>query len=261
MRVLLALSGPVGVGKSSFCEVLKTRFGADRLSTRELLLTTGARSEREDLQAAGERLDRETDGKWVSDAVAEKLSEHGPRVVIIDAIRIKKQIDHIRRAFGDRLRVWHVFIDAEDEVLRERYRNRASLIGEFADYDQLKESETERAIRTLKAVADRVVDASRCEPASVAAQAVAGLGLFPLEIEPLVDIAVGGQYGSEGKGHVCSYLASSYDMLVRVGGPNAGHLAALPEKIIRTAAVRNSGQPEGRHRHRCGRDALSRASA
>jgi adenylosuccinate synthase len=231
MRVLLALSGPVGVGKSSFCDVLKARFGADRLSTRGLLIATGAKRERGDLQAAGERLDRETDGKWVSDALAERLSKDGSDIIIIDAIRIKKQIDHIRRAFGHRLRVWHVFIDAEDEVLRERYRNRASPIGEFVDYDQLKESETERAIRSLKAVADRVVDASRCQADSVVAQALAGLGLFPLEIERLVDIAVGGQYGSEGKGHVCSYLASGYDMLVRVGGPNAGHWAALPEKI------------------------------
>jgi adenylosuccinate synthase len=39
----------------------------------------------------------------------------------------------------------------------------------------------------------------------------------------LVDVMVGGQYGSEGKGHVASYLAGEYDFLVRVGGPNAGH--------------------------------------
>ena len=231
MRILLALSGPVGVGKSSFCEVLKSRFGATRLSTRELLLATGAKGEREDLQAAGERLDLDTDGKWVSDALVKELSGDGPDIVIVDSIRIKKQIDHIRRAIGDRYRVWHVFVDAEDDVLRARYAKRDSPIGEFANYDDLKRSATERAIRSLKAVADRVVDASRCEPDSVAAQAVAGLGLFPLEIERLVDVAVGGQYGSEGKGHVCSYLAPGYDMLVRVGGPNAGHWAALPEKI------------------------------
>lgn len=230
MRVLIGLSGPVGVGKSSFCDVLKARFGAERLSTRELLLATGAKSEREDLQEAGERLDRDTDGKWVSDALAEKLSEDGPDVVIIDSIRIKKQIDHIRRAFGDRFRVCHIFVDADDDVLRARYAERDSPIGEFADYDDLKRSTTEREIRSLMGIADRVVDASRCEPDSVVAQAVAGLGLFPLEVERLVDVAVGGQYGSEGKGHFCSYLAPGYDMLVRVGGPNAGHWAALPKK-------------------------------
>src|SRR5579863_7977730 len=32
-----------------------------------------------------------------------------------------------------------------------------------------------------------------------------------------------GEYGSEGKGHISSYLAREYDLLVRVGGPNAGH--------------------------------------
>ena len=30
-------------------------------------------------------------------------------------------------------------------------------------------------------------------------------------------------YGSEGKGHIAAYLANDYDVLVRVGGPNAGH--------------------------------------
>jgi adenylosuccinate synthase len=39
----------------------------------------------------------------------------------------------------------------------------------------------------------------------------------------LVDVYVGGQYGSEGKGHIISYVVPEYQVLVRVGGPNAGH--------------------------------------
>jgi len=38
-----------------------------------------------------------------------------------------------------------------------------------------------------------------------------------------VDMVIGGQYGSEGKGQIAAYLAPEYDVLVRVGGPNAGH--------------------------------------
>lgn len=38
-----------------------------------------------------------------------------------------------------------------------------------------------------------------------------------------VDILVGGQYGSEGKGVIAAYLANEYSAHVRVGGPNAGH--------------------------------------
>lgn len=36
-------------------------------------------------------------------------------------------------------------------------------------------------------------------------------------------VLVGGQYGSEGKGAIASYLADRYDVHVRVGSPNAGH--------------------------------------
>ncbi len=38
-----------------------------------------------------------------------------------------------------------------------------------------------------------------------------------------VDVIIGGQYGSEGKGQVAAYLSHEYDILLRVGGPNAGH--------------------------------------
>lgn len=237
MRLMLALSGPVGVGKSSFTEILERRFGAVTYSTREMLQKWGAEPERKVLQNAGEAADRDTDGSWVADELGRVLTAAPDQVVIVDAIRIKKQIDHIRSRFGGQWRVWHVFVDADDAVLAERYARRERKIAEFAEYDQLKDSETERVIRSLKSVADRVVDATRCEPASVVAQAVAGLGLYPLELERLVDVVVGGEYGSEGKGHVCSYLAPGYDMLVRVGGPNAGHKAVLPPRSEPTTYV------------------------
>ena len=38
-----------------------------------------------------------------------------------------------------------------------------------------------------------------------------------------VDIIVGGQWGSEGKGNIVSAIAHQYDVMVRTGGPNAGH--------------------------------------
>ena len=49
------------------------------------------------------------------------------------------------------------------------------------------------------------------------------LRLYGEESAGWVDVIVGGQYGSEGKGQIAAYLASDYDLLVRVGGPNAGH--------------------------------------
>ncbi len=58
-------------------------------------------------------------------------------------------------------------------------------------------------------------------------------------------VVVGGQYGSEAKGHVCAYLGEQEDDLlaIRVGGPNAGHTAidngtAFPFRTVPVAAVR-----------------------
>ncbi|WP_455917604.1 adenylosuccinate synthetase [Pseudomonas cerasi] len=41
-----------------------------------------------------------------------------------------------------------------------------------------------------------------------------------------MDVLIGGQYGSEGKGNIVAYLAREYDVMIRVGGPNAGHTVA-----------------------------------
>ena len=53
------------------------------------------------------------------------------------------------------------------------------------------------------------------------------LGLSPRHDEQLVDVLIGGQYGSEGKGQIAAHLAPEYSLLVRVGGPNAGHRVYL----------------------------------
>lgn len=40
----------------------------------------------------------------------------------------------------------------------------------------------------------------------------------------MITAVIGAQYGSEGKGKVIEHLAQDYDVFVRVGGPNAGHV-------------------------------------
>src|SRR5438552_3687721 len=44
-----------------------------------------------------------------------------------------------------------------------------------------------------------------------------------------ITVIVGGQFGSEGKGKVCAHLALNRraDVMVRCGGPNAGHTVDL----------------------------------
>ena len=47
-----------------------------------------------------------------------------------------------------------------------------------------------------------------------------------------VTVVVGGQYGSEGKGHVTAQLTGGRDVVVRVAGPNAGHSAYDPRGVL-----------------------------
>ena len=77
--------------------------------------------------------------------------------------------------------------------------------------------------RRLESGADAVIGTARCTDRDVLARAAAAA--FPRNHRRLgyVDVLVGAQYGSEGKGHIAAYLAAEYDLLVRVGGPNAGH--------------------------------------
>lgn len=78
-------------------------------------------------------------------------------------------------------------------------------------------------MRDLGAVADVVIKTDRCTRDDVVVRAACHLGLYGREYSRLVDVLIGGEYGSEGKGHIASHLAREYDLLVRVGGPNAGH--------------------------------------
>jgi adenylosuccinate synthase len=172
-------------------------------------------------QRAGDRLERETDGQWISDALNKKLlSDPSLVTVVVDSVRTAKQIQHIRQ--GGR-GVVHVHLAASDQALVERYQAR-STTDDTATYEDLARNRTEKRIDTLAAMADVVVDTDRCSAEDVYARIAARIDVRPATSVPLVDVLVGGQYGSEGKGNIANYLAPEYDILVRVGGPNAGHV-------------------------------------
>src|SRR5205823_12803866 len=74
-----------------------------------------------------------------------------------------------------------------------------------------------------KDIADIVIHTERCTAADVLVRAASHLRLLGTKSTGYVDVLIGGQYGSEGKGQIASYMSREYDLLVRVGGPNAGH--------------------------------------
>jgi adenylosuccinate synthase len=221
---IIILSGPISAGKSTLSGELSRLYGCVVVKTQELILHALPETEleRTALQEAGDKLDLRTRGEWVArelSKVVQKLSSDA--FVVVDSIRIRQQVRAIRRAFG--ARVIHVHLTAPTAVLAQRYKSRRKAIKEVKSYARLRDNQTERNIEELADSADVLIDTVRCSVDDVVARVASHLGFYGRSYNRLVDVIIGGEYGSEGKGHVAAHLAPEYNVLVRVGGPNAGH--------------------------------------
>jgi adenylosuccinate synthase len=230
-RRIIVLSGRVASGKTALATGLRDRYGAAVFRTQDLLRERlgPKHSDRRSLQRAGTRLDRKTSGRWVADALWRRFQDDDPGpLVVVDAVRRESQVDGLRTAFGPA--VVHVHLTAPLDVIRSRFEGRTDRPGEAASYDAVATDTTERQVESMSATADVVIDTARNTPDDVLARAAGRLGLFGSLSQRLVDVIVGGQYGSEGKGHIVAHLAGEYSVFVRGGGPNAGHSVLLGEE-------------------------------
>jgi adenylosuccinate synthase len=231
-KLIVLISGNVSAGKTTLCEGLRRHYDSTTVKTKQVLKDLAIKklkkelpSERRALQKFGEQLDAETNGEWVLSALKKHIADAKvgqENVVVVDAVRILPQIKAIRK--GYQFAVKHVHLEAPPVALADRYRSRGSVgVKELPKYSDVGQNPTESRVATLRQSADFVVDTERCTPDDVLARVATYLGLVTRDYSRLVDVYVGGQYGSEGKGHIISYVAREYQALVRVGGPNAGH--------------------------------------
>jgi adenylosuccinate synthase len=146
------------------------------------------------------------------------------RPLVVDHLATLKQVLQFREAFGANL--VHVHLYASDKTLHERYEKRVKGETDPVPYDEINQLKELEEIHALKEDADVRIYTERSDSKDTLVRVAARLHLFtPPEIR-CVDVLIGGQYGSEGKGNIVSYLAREYDVMVRVGGPNAGHTVA-----------------------------------
>jgi nicotinamide riboside kinase len=117
MKYLITISGPVASGKSVLADEVLKRFNTHRISTRQLLIDAGAENDRASLIEAGKRLDRDSDGTWVLEGSRKYIAQNERcDVILIDAVRTERQIDHLREAFGERF--VHIHVDVPFEEAR-----------------------------------------------------------------------------------------------------------------------------------------------
>ncbi len=223
---IVVLSGQIHTGKTALARGLERRYGMSVFKTKEALekrLAIGRVGNRKPLQTEGARLDKATGGGWVVQALHRWLGEPktGP-CVIVDSVRIAGQVKAIRDAFG--ARVIHIHLTAPDDVLERRHKGRqVKATDRGVSYAETKRDSTEMQVESLATIADVVIDTDRCTEEDVVARAASHIRAHPHMGLGYVDVVIGGQFGSEGKGQIVSHIAKEYDLLVRVGGPNAGH--------------------------------------
>jgi adenylosuccinate synthase len=172
-RSIVLLSGPVGAGKTTLAEGLVAKLGFKRVATRDAILRRlpdTART-RVALQAAGERLDRETLGRWVADELhaVDAANEALPGIVV-DAVLIKAQVEAIRATI--QRPVIHVHLTATRLVLEMRYAKKQGAIEESETYSALLGSSTEANVDQLRELADLLFDTSNAEVDQEVAQIV-----------------------------------------------------------------------------------------
>ena len=226
-RRIILLSGPVASGKSMLASRLSDQFNMKLLRTSDLLRAMATESDgrgRIALQDLGDELDRRTQGGWLLGSLRQMLQGEAISTnIVVDSVKIQEQIDAIRDAYESL--VTHIHMTAPLDVLTARYESRedSASQAEQLSYQDVRLNQTENLVGGLSEIADVVIDSNRCTEQDVLVRVASHLRLFGEESAGWADVIVGGQYGSEGKGQIAAYLAGDYDLLVRVGGPNAGH--------------------------------------
>lgn len=228
MRKVVIISGRLCNGKSGLADALKTEFGYHVIRTDAILSEECARRGRKpdatSLRLLSEQLDAESNHRWIYDEVSRQCAQLPEYVeVVVDSVSTRGQLEHFRQNHS--LEVVHAHLYAPTATLYERFKGQSdlapnSVAENFAQTDILRDEAT---IDYLKKDADVRINTDRCDDQDTLVRVAARLGLYSPPDIRCVDVLIGGQYGSEGKGHIAAYLARDYDVLVRVGGPNAGH--------------------------------------
>ncbi|MGU7841427.1 AAA family ATPase [Burkholderia sp. AW33-5] len=174
-RFLVLLSGPLAVGKTTLRDYLVAMHGFDYVRSSAFLIEKAQRedlpADRRGLQELGDRLDAETDYRWIVDEVAlpSMYASAGKTHWLVDAVRKPKQVEHFKSL--EHVNVVHVHLTAPEEVLRLRYESRLAknAAGLSApSYDDAIAHPNEVAARSLIQIADVVVDVTDENTANLA---------------------------------------------------------------------------------------------
>lgn len=236
--IIIVLSGLIGSGKSTVAACLRNEdCRACTVSTSDVIKSFRGKpvegvlsAPRDELRRTGDDLDS-SNPLWLVNAIVNATSSaddggyHG--AVCVDAVRSAVQVETLRNAFGDNMLHVHIDCPVDTAIRRASRRGREGDSGILLHSAMMQDAQNARSLADL---ADVVVNSDRMLPQDVAVIVAAHVARLRgrASIKRCVDVLVGGQFGSEGKGYVMQHIAPEYSVLCRVGGPNAGHSVTNP---------------------------------
>ena len=152
-----------------------------------------------------------------------QAGSRGPDLLIVDNAASVEQIDRVRKAYPGHAVHMRLSPGMGSSLPAAAPGTRAEAAAHAAATAAAPADSAAARADALTRDADVVISTHRCRREDVAAKASGWIASRWPARRGYVDVIVGGQYGSEGKGQVAFYLANEYDLLIRVGGPNAGH--------------------------------------
>lgn len=235
MHRVVVLSGHSRTGKTSLGEGLEKRFQFYRIKTsvivREHAIQHRRAHDRKGLQQLGDALDEQIGDDWLYRYVQEVIqvlddNGHDDRDIVVDSVRTWAQLEPFRNS--QTIDLVHVHLFATGEEIISRAKKKYGEDTAIEEHDIIKR---EKDIQRFKDDADIRINTNFNDADDTLVRVIARLGLVAPPDTKQVDVLIGGQFGSEGKGHIAAYLAREYDVLVRVGGPNAGHTVSGVEGL------------------------------
>lgn len=148
---IIGISGPIAAGKTTIARALeKLGFAYTRFSLviDDELRVRGQPLDRSHRQALGTEINRTGKQSWLAERTLSRVGEAS--AVVVDGLRFPE--DHAflaERAGGSYI---HVYIDADENMRRERYKERAI----DGDFDAVASSDVERQVESMRSLAHQV---------------------------------------------------------------------------------------------------------
>lgn len=161
-KIILGFAGEIASGKDTAVNYIKEKYSATTVkfsqSLRDILSRLYLDVTRENLQTLSTSLRENFSQDLFSKVVAKDVENAKDKIIVIDGVRRQSDIVHLKKIPGFQL----IYVDADEKLryerLKQREENKGDATKTFEQFQKEDQAETENQIRSLKDIADKIID-------------------------------------------------------------------------------------------------------